>query len=275
MPSDPLRASRPDPHYAGGAAAARELGHTVALVDHDALCRPGAESNALSRVRGEGEAVYRGWMLRAERYAAFEGALAQRGIRLRTTASAYKSAHELPGWYEALRAYTPETVWTAGPGEDAFEECRRSLRAGPAVLRDYTKSMKHHWDEAAYIPDLADRAGAWRVAKRFLELREDDFTGGFVLRRFERFTSAEARTWWRDGECVLVTPHPDTPAESVPETVAAQAFAPAIAALGLPFVTVDLVLRDDGQWRVVELGDGQVSDRPASTDTYNFINILG
>jgi hypothetical protein len=30
-------------------------------------------------------------------------------------------------------------------------------------------------------------------------------------------------------------------------------------------VTVDLALRADGVWRVIELGDGQVSDRPATT----------
>ncbi|MFD0745149.1 ATP-grasp domain-containing protein [Phytohabitans flavus] len=31
---------------------------------------------------------------------------------------------------------------------------------------------------------------------------------------------------------------------------------------GTSFVTVDLARRSDGAWRVVELGDGQVSDRP-------------
>jgi hypothetical protein len=30
----------------------------------------------------------------------------------------------------------------------------------------------------------------------------------------------------------------------------------------------DLVLRADGTWRVVELGDGQVSDRPATTEPH-------
>jgi hypothetical protein len=40
---------------------------------------------------------------------------------------------------------------------------------------------------------------------------------------------------------------------------------PAVAALGLPWVTVDLARRSDGVWRVVELGDAQVSDRPTGT----------
>ena len=63
------------------------------------------------------------------------------------------------------------------------------------MLRDYVKSMKHYWHEAAYIPDAADHGSAWKVAARCRELRGDEFTGGFVLRRFEKFTSAEARTW--------------------------------------------------------------------------------
>jgi hypothetical protein len=37
--------------------------------------------------------------------------------------------------------------------------------------------------EAAFIPDLADAGAAWKVAARFRQLRDDDFTGGFVLWR--------------------------------------------------------------------------------------------
>ena len=44
--------------------------------------------------------------------------------------------------------------------------------------------------------------------------------------------------------------------------------------LGLPFVTVDLVKRSDGAWRVVELGDGQVSDWPASRDPGDLVAAL-
>jgi excinuclease ABC subunit A len=45
---------------------------------------------------------------------------------------------------------------------------------GPAVLRDYVKSMKHYWDEAAFIPDAADLAAVRKVAARFRELRGAD-----------------------------------------------------------------------------------------------------
>jgi hypothetical protein len=109
------------------------------------------------------------------------------------------------------------------------------------------------------------------VASRFLELREDDRTGGFVLRRFEQFAGAEVRTWWVDGECAMLGAHPDTPDDLPPGEVDRTSIAPLVAALGLPFVTTDLAMRDDGVWRVIELGDGQVSDRPTTTGAGAFI----
>lgn len=265
FPADALRPRTPDEHFAPEARAARELGVAVALVDHDALARGGAAGRAVSQVPdGPAEAVYRGWMLDSPRYAEFAAALAARDVRLRTDAEQYRTAHELPGWYPALAAVTPESVWTAGTDRADLDAARERLGPGPGVLRDYTKSMKHHWAEAMFVPDLADAAAAWAVAARFHELRED-VQGGFVLRRFEEF-GAETRTWWVDGRCVLVGPHPDAPDSDAPDSDAPDltAVAPLVAGPGLPFVTVDLARRADGEWRVVELGDGQVSDRPAA-----------
>ncbi|WP_238007917.1 ATP-grasp domain-containing protein [Dactylosporangium sp. AC04546] len=265
VPVDPVVPRRVDAHFANEAAAARAAGVAVALVDHDALAGRGDAGRAVERVPGGATAVYRGWMLGSDRYAAFAAALAERGTTLRTPPEAYRRGHELPGWYDTLEGLTPESAWTSGPPtRAAFDTARRAIGDGPAVLRDYSKSLKHYWHEAAYIPDVADADAAWAVGERFAQLRGDEFTGGFVLRRFEPFTGAEVRTWWVGGRCRLVTAHPDTPEQLPPGDLE---LPPGLAGAvtGLPFVTVDLARRADGAWRVVELGDGQVSDRPAST----------
>jgi len=274
VPADPLRPRRVDEHFAPEADAAREAGHVVALIDHDALTRPGSASQAVARVPPSERAVYRGWMLRSEQYSRFAAALADREVSLRTTPSRYRQAHELPSWYPALADWTPTSVWTTGTDPDDFALACARLGPGPAVLRDYCKSMKHYWHSAAYLPEATDQPAAWSVASRFRELRGEDLVGGFVIRRFEPFGQVEVRTWWIDGVCRLVTAHPDTPGQSCHADLDLTGVRSVLADLGLPFVAVDFARRTDGVWRVVELGDGQVSDRPTSTDPADLIAAL-
>ncbi len=267
LPRDPLAPRRVDEHFEAEARAAAELGLPTALVDHDELARAdGDTARAVRGVPADDDVVYRGWMLRSEQYAAMADALAARGARLRTSAGQYRTAHELPGWYDALAEVTPESRW-GSDGDVAW------LGSGGAVLRDHSKSLKHAWSQACYVPDVTDRDAARRVVDRFLELRGEDLVGSVVVRRFEEFTGPEARTWWVGGRCALVTAHPDTP-DDVPDDPDLDLPAAGVAALGLPFVTVDLVRRADGRWRVVELGDGQVSDRPASTPAADLLAAL-
>lgn len=195
VPSDPLNPRRVDPHFEAQAAAARALGVVVARIDHDALDRP---DEAAANVPAGDDAVYRGWMMTAGQYEGFAKALDARRVTLRTTPDDYRTAHELPGWHEALEPLTPKSSWVEG---------------------------------------------------------------------------AAARTWWIGGRCVLVTPHPDTP-EELPDGLDLVEVEPLVADLALPFVTVDLVRRTDGAWRIVELGDGQVSDWPTSRNPADLIEAL-
>jgi len=165
LPADVLNPRRVDDHFAAEAQAARAAGYDVALIDHDALTRGDDPRRAVARVPADTTAVYRGWMLRSQQYAAFAAALADRGIRLRTDADQYRRGHELPGWYSALAEFTPLSTWTVGTDRGEFDAARARLGTGPAVLRDYSKSMKHYWHEAAYIPDLSDAAASWAVAR--------------------------------------------------------------------------------------------------------------
>ncbi|GII04375.1 ATP-grasp domain-containing protein [Planobispora takensis] len=267
--SDPLRPRRADPHFAAQASAVRDRDGRVALVDHDAL-EAGRAGEAVARVPdGFGPAWYRGWMLRAERYAELEEALAARGCRLLTGAADYRRAHELPGWLPCFRELTPRTaVLPMEPGEPAPDGRRLALSAaglgeGGLVVKDYVKSRKHEWLEACYAPDPE---ALTRVAARFVELQGEDLTGGLVVREFEHFTGAQLRVWWLDGEPVLTGPHPDSPDETTEGPGDLGGVRAAVRALGVRFVTTDLVRRADGVWRVVEVGDGQVSDWPSTAD---------
>ncbi|MFF2196999.1 ATP-grasp domain-containing protein [Streptomyces sp. NPDC058157] len=266
---DPFDPRRVDEHFAPEAREVRACGGTVGLIDHDALVR-GDAHEAVARVpAGLGRAWYRGWMIPGDRYAALAGALDRRGVELIVTPERYRTAHELPGWYATFADITPASVWLpTQPGETVaagdLAALAGSLPPGAGIVKDYVKSRKHEWEQACYLPDLADTAGLTRVVRRFVELQEEFLAGGIVLRAFEAFArpesvAAEVRVWWLDGEPRLLTPHPDSPFGRglVPDLAHIR---PAVRRLGCRFVTTDVALRTDGVWRVVEVGDGQVSD---------------
>jgi hypothetical protein len=250
FPCHPLYPRRPDEHFEPEVEAARALGARVAFFDHDTLAVPRLEEPALLR----------SWMLSADRYAQLRAPLV-------TSPEQYRRAHELPGWYETFHALTPATVFDLAEAG--------SLPPGPGVLKDYVKSLKHLWNQACFVPDVHDQAAVERVARAFREARGEDLQGAVVLRGFEPFKGPEARSWWVRGKCMLVTAHPDTPDEAPGEVPVATA-AEAVQALDCPFVTVDWALNDSETWRVVEVGDGQVSDRPVSTSAEAFLGaVLG
>ncbi|WP_371497142.1 ATP-grasp domain-containing protein [Kitasatospora sp. NBC_00374] len=282
FPADPLAPRRPDPHYVQEARQVRELGGESVLVDHDALLAGDAE-RAVGRVPvGQGPLWYRGWMMPVAAYTALGEALAARGCSLLTTPAGYADAHQLPGWYEVFDGVTPESTWIPGgaPDGSALAAAAELLGgSGPAVVKDYVKSRKHEWAEACFVPDLADPAGLARVVARFVELQGEYLAGGVVLRRYEEFVrdeagrTVEARVWWMDGEPVLVGPHPDVPElDPAPDLSQVQ---PLVRRLGCRFITTDLALRaDGGGWRVVEVGDGQVSELPKGVRSGSLLTSL-
>ncbi|MFI9322489.1 ATP-grasp domain-containing protein [Kitasatospora aureofaciens] len=197
--------------------------------------------------------------------------------------------------------------------EELAEAVARLGGSGPAIVKDYVKSRKHEWHEACYVPELADLAAVGRVVGRFVELQGEFLAGGVVVRRYEEFERAdgpdgldgpdrpsdedgcdtagavggagsvggargerravEARVWWLDGRPVLVGPHPDAPhVHAEPDLTEVSAL---VRRLGCRFVTTDLASRADGSgWRVVEVGDGQVSDLPRGIDASGLLASL-
>lgn len=268
---DPLRAGRCDPYFADHAAAARAVGARVAYLDHDALTAGDTEAAVRRVPEGIGPLWYRGWMIPPIHYAALARALTARGAALLTAPDDYRRAHELPGWFPVFEPVTPDSVWLpCEPGEppavEALAEVAASLPRGPGIVKDFVKSRKHEWEEACFIPELHDADGVHRVVARFVALQEDYLVGGIVLRAFERFDhdTGEARVWWLDGRPILTTAHPDTP--QLCPAPDSSGLSPLVAALNCRFITTDVARRADGVRRVVEVGDGQVSDLPAGTD---------
>jgi hypothetical protein len=186
--------------------------------------------------------VYRGWMATADEYAAMVRAIERAGAVPLTGQRAYLAAHHLPNWYPLLAEFTPETR-VFPPDADLVAELR-ALGWGAYFVKDFVKSLKG--GRGSVVRDPADAPAV--VA----ELREyrGRIEGGLCVRRVEEFVpESEQRYFVLRGVGHAGSGGP------VPDVVRACA-----ERIPSPFFSVDVVRRRDGVPRVVEIGDGQVSD---------------
>jgi hypothetical protein len=288
---DPLTGRGPDPSYEAETAAVRALGGAYALVSYEALVN---DADAAAAVRRVGVAerpelgVYRGWMLRPDQYAALYAALAGRGVQLVNDPAAYRHCHHLPESYGVIEGKTPRSVWLRrqdGLGLDRVMEAVCSFGAAPIIVKDFVKSQKHAWREACFIPDASDRAGVERVVSRFLELQGGDLAEGPVFREYVPFEQAgthprsgmplakEFRLFFLDGTPLAAYPYwaEGEYGDLSPPVDEMQEIA---ARVRSRFFTMDVARRADGDWMIVELGDGQVAGLPDGVDERDFYQRL-
>lgn len=270
MPKHPIERHGVDPDFQEEYDAALIAGFTVLLYDHDALLR-GDTTSVLARTDHFGSALLRGWMMKYEVYCAFHDLLSASNIHLLNRPLEFKRCHHLPDWYSALAEHTPLSVWVDGAPPD-LDECHAALlRLGTeaAIVKDYVKSWKHDWLDACFIPQVADSENARRVIGNFIRYQGSDLNGGVVLRAYENFRplglhpesgmplSVEYRVFVLNNIPLAVIPY--WPEISASEPFPMPALAPVLEFNPSPFFTVDLALSDNGEWRIVELGDAQVA----------------
>lgn len=285
--ADPLDRTRPDPTYAAEFAAASAAGLTCSLLNFEALVDEQDAEAALRRIAPAAEpetAIYRGWMLRPAAYARLHAALAARGLALINSPEAYRHCHYLPESYPVIEGHTPRSVWLEaekGLGIERIMPALRPFGAAPLIVKDYVKSRKHEWAEACYIPSAADRQAVERVVARFLELQGADLNEGLVFREYVPFEplaqharsgmplSKEFRLFFLDGKLLLATAYWDE-GDYGDLQPPVERFQPIAQQVQSRFFTMDVARRLDGDWMIVELGDGQVAGLPEHADLAAF-----
>jgi hypothetical protein len=278
--ADPLNPRQPDPHFADEVAAAEACGLAIGVIDLDLLLREQDAAGAIRHISVEREtpALLRSWMIPVAAYTHLCQALQSRGVRLITNPMSYQICHELPAAYPLITDHTSATIWlpeAQAADLDALMSAIAPLGGGPAIVKDFVKSLADHWHAACFIPDTSDRAQVARVVDRFRTLRGAELQGGLMFRAYEPFVRAgastgrpivrEYRRYVIDGQVVASVPY-WSGAESGEMPPTAELFCDVIAQVPSRFFTIDIALRTDGVWRIVELGDGQVAGLVAVVD---------
>jgi hypothetical protein len=275
--ADPFDPRKPDPAFRREAEAAQRLGIPRIVFDHDVLERSHDAATATKRIQmGEPvNAVYRGWMVRAEDYRALYDALSAKNVRLVNTPAEYSACHHIPEIYPHVAKWMAKTVWIKaknGRDDGSLAAALASFGSNAVVLKDWVKSQASgYWEEACFISDASDTTGARRIVDRFLELQGESLTGGLVFRAYVPLAKeAEWRAFVVDGDILGCWPRSsaesDTPPGALVSSVA--------RALPSRFATADFARKEDGGWLLLETGDGQVSELPEIADADAFLSSL-
>ena len=240
-PQSILDPRTPDEMFREETQAMTAAGHNAHLIYTDVLdTRP-------ARVRPPFEpgasVVYRGWMLTHGEYVNLAASVERAGGSCFTSPEQYVATHHLPNWYAVVKDYTPETVFL-DTDADLVSELRR-LGWERFFVKDYVKSLK------TSVGSIVEDPKQIETVVSEMEKYRGFIEGGLCVRRVEDFIASSERRYF----VLNRTPFAAEPDSAIPEPVAYCA-----EAIPSPFFSVDVARRADGVERIVEVGDGQVSD---------------
>lgn len=239
-PCDPFEKKKPDEEYREEYEAAQAAGITCSLFSAEDF-ESGEFMSRPPLAEGE-EVMYRGWMLTPSEYENLQNAIERMGGKVLTSSTQYRHCHYLPEWYSQCEDVTPKTIFFV-KGDD-FSAGLAHTTWVAYFVKDYVKSLTTNRGSIAHSVVEIDEIVS------LLEKYRGQIEGGICIREYEdllpeteeRYFVFKGKASARDG----VVPE-------MVRTIAEQ--------IDSPFFSVDVVLTRVGTPRLIELGDGQVSDK--------------
>lgn len=278
LPADPTNPSKINPLFIEEYEAAKKYADVI-LFDLDAFMKDENSFAPPKRVAVE-KVIHHGWMMDSSTYNTLNEVTKYAGYKLINEPEQYDACHYTNGWLDpvfytdaefSLVPYTFETVLI--PGIDNIDEMveetytfQQKTKAA-TVVKDYVKSLKHNKD-LFIIPQFQK---VTKLLEFFLNFKKEkdennDFQKGIVLRKFEKLVSVEGkdyefRYFILNGKPFYSFPRfnpaliSEKPGDKLVSIVADKVF----KATGNKLFCLDFALKANGQWVLVEVGDGQVS----------------
>jgi hypothetical protein len=186
--------------------------------------------------------IYRGWMLSASEYQKLAVTISQAGACAYTSTANYLATHYLPNWYHLIEDLTPETRFYRAEGD--LEQELSKLAWDRFFIKDYVKSLK------TSIGSMITHPSEINLVIAEMQKFRGTIEGGICVRRVEDFIPAsEQRYFVINGEVFAADPTATIPAIAID----------CAGRIKSRFFSIDIIDRQDGVKRIVEIGDGQVS----------------
>ncbi len=241
FPSDYFSVKKPDEGFIDQVSCFRSARFETSVISLENLGT--AASKIIPQPATDDPIVYRGWMLSAADYGTLVETVERTGCSMLISQDQYLSTHYLPNWYGLINDLTPETRFFSI--EDDLEQALRCLGWDGFFIKDYVKSLK-----TSIGARINDPAAIGMVIAEMEKFR-GQIEGGICVRRLEDFrVETEQRYFVLHGKVFAADSN-----TKIPDIVLDCA-----KRISSPFFSVDAIDRADGVQRIVEIGDGQVSD---------------
>ncbi|HLP88148.1 MAG TPA: ATP-grasp domain-containing protein [Nostocaceae cyanobacterium] len=288
--ADPLVNKLPDSIYLPETQVLDQLGIDYQLIDFEQLINHLQQPTiAVKSVTPQDNilGIYRGWMLSPKQYTNLFAALKDKGIHLINNSWQYEHCHLFPNAYNLIQPYTPKSIWIEIEKIQNIDlkEVLKIFGNQPIIIKDFVKSQKHRWKEACFIPSAADENLARKVMDKFIELQGENLIGGIVFREFIELEkighhnkskmplTKEFRVFFLYGEPIYISPYWETENEqenfTLPENLLKVG-----KSINSNFFTMDIAKTVNGDFIIIELGDGQVAGLPEAVKIDNFYQSL-
>lgn len=287
----PFQANKVDEDFEDQFISARNNGFETLLFNFDDLISTDRFSSATKRIKPIDKLVnviYRGWMLTPIQYAMIYNDLLPKNYKLINTVEEYQKCHYLPDSLKFIENRTPKTVFEKLENENSIEKLLEKAKVfgqKAVIIKDYVKSEKHDWETACFVADASNTDKFEQTIHKLLELRGAYLNEGIVVREFVELNDLIVHSksgmplteeyrlffcnkklvgiydYWEEGEYKLSKPD-TTEFEEIAERVESN------------FFSMDIARQKNGEFIIIELGDGQVAGLPDKTDRHEFYKRL-
>ena len=217
--------------------------------------------------------VYRGWMMKPDQYERFYKLLLEKNIRLVTEPEHYRLMHIFPNVYEQVKEDTAKMELYPLHAQIDVEKLKKSFER--FMVKDYVKSVKGT-DFPRYFDQNITQDEFDRWMEVFYKYRGDLLTGGICMKEFldlKRYgeKTNEYRVFYINHQIATICRNsgqgnytPEPPKELIEK----------YRNLASPYYTVDYAELEDGIWRIIEAGDGEVSGLSDNQDYEHYFRAL-
>lgn len=281
FPCNPLETNKVDEEFLDEHRAAKLKGFDCFFFDHDKFVRGNLSSN-LPELSENSGLILRGWMLKVSEYEDLYNLVKDEiGYELINTPEQYKNCHYFTESYGYIKDYTAKSIIIKEWDADILNDVSEFFGDKDFIIKDFVKSEKHSdglfkMDSGISGEELLEKVN------KFIEARGSLFNEGLVFKEFvdlKKYDESvnEWRIFYKDNKMVSCSKNSNinsneevsTPyrfIESIVDDIAFQ--------IDSNFFTIDVAEKSDGEWMIIETGDGQVSGLSPGQNTLEFMHAI-